>query len=59
MFKYLVDTKYLKIDIMWTWNIISLGGSLGTNKFVKRKSVNIFIELYILFLTIGIEIKRR
>ena len=56
---YIVKKKWLEIEIMTNFSAFSIGGTIGTNKFVKKKAANVYIEVYIAFWTFGIELISR
>ena len=56
----IVDKDCFGFDILYRgWCMLSLGLTIGSNHFVRKRPRNLFIEIDILFWTFGIEFKKR
>lgn len=45
-----------KFDVLTRWCVLGLGVDLGTNKIVKGRRTNFFIEITVLFWTFSFEV---
>jgi hypothetical protein len=53
---HILTKKHFDFDVLYRPKTISLGGTIGTNRTVNKKMANVYLEIDILFWTLGFEI---
>ena len=51
----IITTNNFTFDILYRKYMLGLGVDIGSNKFIKSKPKNFFIEITVLFFTFGFE----